>query len=83
MKNISILVPERARLSSIEIPRHAFTEVNEILSAEGNPPLFNVQMVGLTKVIHLNEGLYSVKTDALLNDIEKTDLIKYFLFLLK
>jgi len=75
MKNISILVPERARLSSIEIPRHAFTEVNEILSAEGNPPLFNVQMVGLTKVIHLNEGLYSVKTDALLNDIEKTDLI--------
>ena len=75
MKNISILVPEQVRLSSIEIPRHAFAEVNDILISDGNPPFFNVQMVGLTKVIHLNEGLYSVKTDALLNDIEKTDLI--------
>ncbi|MCK9211649.1 MAG: helix-turn-helix domain-containing protein [Ignavibacteriaceae bacterium] len=75
MKNISILVPERARLSSIEIPRHAFTEVNDISIAEGNPPLFNVQMVGLTKVIQLNDGLYSIKTDILLKDVEKTDLI--------
>ncbi len=75
MKNISILVPERARLSSIEIPRHAFTEVNDISIAEGKPPLFNVQMAGLTKVIQLNDGLYSIKTDVLLKDVEKTDLI--------
>lgn len=75
MKNIAILVPERARLSSIEIPRHAFTEVNDISTAEGNPPLFNVQMVGLTKTVQINDGLYSIKMDALLKDVEKTDLI--------
>jgi len=75
MKIISILVPERARLSSIEIPRHAFTEVNDISIAEGNEPLFKVQMVGTTKTIQLNDGLYSIKMDALLKDVEKTDLI--------
>ncbi|MFA6596245.1 MAG: helix-turn-helix domain-containing protein [Ignavibacteriaceae bacterium] len=75
MKKISILVPERARLSSIEIPRHAFTEVNDIFLADGNAPIFNIQMVGLTELVKLNDGLYSVKTDALLNDVGKTDLI--------
>ncbi|MFA6977995.1 MAG: helix-turn-helix domain-containing protein [Ignavibacteriaceae bacterium] len=75
MKIISILVPERARLSSIEIPRHAFTEVNDILIAGGNEPLFKVQMVGTTKTIQLNDGLYSIKMDTLLKDVEKTDLI--------
>lgn len=75
MKNIAILVPERARLSSIEIPRHAFTEVNDISTAEGNPPLFDVKMVGLTKTVQLNNGLYSIKMDALLKDVEKTDLV--------
>lgn len=75
MKNIAILVPERARLSSIEIPRHAFTEVNDISTAEGNPTLFNVQMVGLTKTVQINDGLYSIKMDALLKDVEKTDLV--------
>jgi len=75
MKKISILVPERARLSSIEIPRHAFTEVNDIFLAEGNAPIFNIQMVGLSDSILLNDGLYSVKTDCLLKDVEKTDLI--------
>ena len=75
MKSISILVPERARLSSIEIPRHAFTEVNDLFLADGNAPIFNIQMVGLTESVELNDGLYSVKTDVLLKDVEKTDLI--------
>lgn len=75
MKHISILVPHRARLSSIELPRHAFSEVNNILIANGKPPLFNVQMLGLQNEIKLNNGLYTVTTDALLKDIEKTDLV--------
>ena len=75
MKHISILVPHRARLSSIEIPRHAFTEVNNILIANGKPSMFNVQMLGIQKQVKLNSGLYSVTTDALIKDIEKTDLV--------
>jgi transcriptional regulator GlxA family with amidase domain len=75
MKNISILVPERARLSSIEIPRHAFSEVNDLSLADGKVPIFNIQIVGLTESVRLNDGLYSVKPDVLLKDVEKTDLI--------
>jgi len=75
MKHISILVTHKARLSSIELPRHAFSEVNNILDDIGKPPLFNVQMLGLNTQIKLNNGLYTVTTDALLTDIEKTDLV--------
>lgn len=75
MKHISILVPHRARLSSIEIPRHAFTEVNNILIANGKSSMFNVQMLGIHNQVKLNNGLYTVTTDALIKDIEKTDLV--------
>ncbi|NJD21397.1 MAG: helix-turn-helix domain-containing protein, partial [Melioribacter sp.] len=75
MKHISILVTHKARLSSIELPRHAFSEVNNILVDIGKPPLFKVQMLGLHTQIKLNNGLYTVTPDALLTDIEKTDLV--------
>src|SRR5690606_39100352 len=40
-----------------------------------SPPLFDVQLVGLKKVVTLNNGLYSVNTTHLLKDVRKTDLI--------
>lgn len=49
--------------------------MNDIFVADGNAPIFNIQMVGLTESVKLNDGLYSVKTDAPLNDVGKTDLI--------
>ncbi len=75
MKNISILVPERAKLGSIEGPHEAFREVNNILSANGKSPLFDVNLVGLSKEVKLNNSLYTVKTNKLINDVKKTDLI--------
>ena len=75
MKHISILVLNNARLSSIEIPRHAFTEVNDILLAQGKDPLFNVQMVGIEEQVSLNNGLYNVNPDSLIGDLKKTDLV--------
>ena len=75
MKNISILVPERAKLGSIEGPHEAFREVNNILSANGKSPLFDVNLVGLSKEVKLNNSLYTVKTNKLIKDVKKTDLI--------
>ncbi|MEO6488509.1 MAG: helix-turn-helix domain-containing protein [Ferruginibacter sp.] len=75
MKHISILVPEDAVLASITDPRYMFSVINEFLSAAGNPPMFHVQMVGLTSEVHLNRGVFTVHTDALLKDIKRTDLI--------
>ncbi|MFZ6014677.1 MAG: GlxA family transcriptional regulator, partial [Bacteroidota bacterium] len=56
-------------------PRYMFTAVNEFLKSAGKPPLFNVQLVGLTKEVKLNDGLFSVHTDLVLKDAKKSDLV--------
>lgn len=75
MKNITILVPTGAILGSVEGPRQVFTEVNAFLKRMGKPPLFNVKLAGLTPEIPLNNGMYMVKADVLVKDVEKTDLV--------
>ncbi|MEJ2905377.1 GlxA family transcriptional regulator [Pedobacter panaciterrae] len=75
MKHISILVPKGAILGSLEGSRQLFSQVNEFFKAKGQPPLFKVQLVGLTKETPVSGGLFTVNTDLLIGDIEKTDLI--------
>ena len=75
MKHISILVPEGAILGSLEGSRQLFTQVNEFLKAKGEPPIFKVQLVGLSKETRLSGGSFTVNTDRLLDDVKKTDLI--------
>lgn len=75
MKTVSILVPETAVLAAIVDPRYMFTAVNEFLKSAGKPPLFDVQLVGLTREIHLSEGLFTVHADATLEDARLADLI--------
>ena len=75
MKHVSILITNDAVLASIADPRIMFTGVNEFLEAVGKPPIFNVQLVGLSKEVKLHSGLFSVHTDELISNISKTDLI--------
>lgn len=75
MKHISILVPETAVIEAIADPRYMFTAANQFLEAAGRQALFNVQLVGAKKEIRLEKSLFSVHTDALLQDVKKTDLI--------
>lgn len=75
MKHISILVPKGAILGSLEGTRQLFTQVNEFFKAKGEPPIFKVQLVGLAKETELTGGLFTVKTDVVITDIHKTDLI--------
>jgi transcriptional regulator GlxA family with amidase domain len=75
MKHVSILVPNEAVLASIDDPRVMFTGVNDFLQAAGKPPMFKVQLVGLTKEVKLHNGSFTVHTDMLIKDVKKTDLI--------
>lgn len=75
MKHISILVPNEAVLAAIDDPRYLFTAANEFLEAAGRPPLFQVELVGLTKEVKLHTGSFTVHTDHLISDVKKTDLI--------
>lgn len=75
MKHISILVPREAVLASVTDPRYMFTAVNDFLAKAGKEPMFEVQLVGLTKEVPFSQGIFTVHTDALLKDVKKTDLI--------
>ncbi len=75
MKHISILVPKGAILGSLEGSRQLFTQVNGFFKASGEPPLFKVQLVGLTQKTPLSGGSFTANTDVLLQDVKKTDLI--------
>ncbi len=75
MKSVSILVPESAVLEAVADPRYLFTAVNQFLQASGKPPLFRVQLVGMTREVKYQSGMFSVHTDQLLHEVQKTDLI--------
>lgn len=75
MKHISILVPKGAILGSLEGSRQLFTQVNQFFTAKGAPPLFHIQLVGLTKETPLSGGSFTANTDLLISDVKKTDLI--------
>jgi transcriptional regulator GlxA family with amidase domain len=75
MKNVSILIPETAVIEAVADPHYMFKAVNQFLISKGQRPLFNVQLVGLTKEVKLENSLYSVHPEKLLKDVKKTDLI--------
>ena len=75
MKHISILVPQGAILGSIEGPRQVFTEVNKFLVQLGKPPLFRIQLVGLSPEVKAHNGIYIINTDTLIQHVKETKLI--------
>lgn len=52
-----------------------FSCVNDFYASMGKPPLLKVQLVGLTNETQLNNGMYTIRPDALIKDVKKTDLI--------
>ena len=75
MKHVSILVPESAVLAAIDDPRHVFSQVNSFAKAAGKLPVFDIKLVGLSNEVRLHDGAFSVHSDLILNEVEKTDLI--------
>lgn len=75
MKHISILVPQGAILGSLEGSRQLLTQVNSFVKMQGQPPLFKVQLVGLSRETPVSGGLFTVHADHLLEEITHTDLI--------
>jgi transcriptional regulator GlxA family with amidase domain len=66
MKHVSILVPERAVLAAVD---------DSLRGQDGRKPVFDINLVGLKKEMRLHNRSFSVHTDALLSDVERTDLI--------
>lgn len=75
MKRVSILVPECAVVEAIADPRYMFMAVNQFMEASGRAPLFDVKTVGAKREIKLENSLFSVHTDLLLDEVKETDII--------
>ncbi|WP_285009470.1 GlxA family transcriptional regulator [Pedobacter faecalis] len=75
MKHISILVPRGAILGSLEGSRQLFSQVNQFAKQQGKPPVFQVELIGLTRETPVSGGLFTVNTDSLVDDVAQTDLI--------
>jgi transcriptional regulator GlxA family with amidase domain len=75
MKHISILVLKESIIGNVAGPHLLFSEVNQMMTRMGKHPLFKVNLVGLTREMPLEHGLYNVCPDLLISDVKKTDLI--------
>lgn len=72
---VSVFVPEYGVIEAITPPFRSFNTANEFLTAFGKKPIFKVEYVGLNQYVPANNGEYTIKTDRLLKDVKKTDLL--------
>lgn len=75
MVNVSILALKNAVLASVADARYVFAKVNEFLEKTGKPPVFSVQLVGLTKEVKLSNGVFAILPDVVMEAVQQTDLI--------
>ncbi|WP_310393644.1 helix-turn-helix domain-containing protein [Hymenobacter sp.] len=76
MKHITILVPAGdVVVGSIEGPHKVFTQVNDFLRRQGQPPAFEVELVGLTRDKTFNQGLFTLHAARTIREPFHTDLI--------
>jgi transcriptional regulator GlxA family with amidase domain len=76
LKAISILLPAGdAVVGSIEGPFKVLNSVNEILQSQGQPPAFDVKLVGLSKDTTFNNGVFTLHAHYTIDQNFKTDLV--------
>lgn len=76
IKNISILVPKGAvALGCIEGSFILFSRANDFLTRMGKPPLFHVQLIGMSADAQVYDRLFKVSPDLTIHDAHSSDLV--------
>src|SRR5688500_4667513 len=75
MKHISILVPETAVVEAVADPRYIFSAANQFLESQERPAMFKIELVAARKQVALNNSLFTVHVDKLLEEVTTTDLV--------
>lgn len=75
MTTISILALRNAVIASIADARYVFMMVNQFLQETGKQPIFTINLIGSSRQIQLDDGLFSLQTDILFSEVKKSDLI--------
>ncbi|EEI90248.1 transcriptional regulator, AraC family [Sphingobacterium spiritivorum ATCC 33300] len=72
---ISVFVPQYGTIEGITPAFRTFHTANEFLTVFGKKPVFEVEYVGLQEYVPANSGEYSIRTNRLLQDVSRTDLL--------
>lgn len=72
---VTVFAPEKGVIEAVTPPYRAFKAANDFLMALGKEAIFQVEYAGLTQFVSANDGEYTIKTDRLLKDVSKTDLL--------
>lgn len=76
MKKVSILIPKgQSSLSNIEGTYQILTQVNSFCRSMERPEAFEISLVGLSRETVQANGLFMIKPDFLVSEVQKTDLI--------
>ncbi|MCH8495576.1 MAG: helix-turn-helix domain-containing protein [Balneolales bacterium] len=76
MKHVSILIPRgNASIVNIGGTHQILSMVNGILQQTGKKPVFDVHLVGLDTETRQSPGIFTIKPDCLMSEVQKTDLI--------
>lgn len=76
MKHVSILIPEgHTSLVNIAGTHQILNQINGIATQMGKQPVFEVELVGITKETRQDTGLYTIYPDCTIKEVKKTDLI--------
>ena len=76
MKHISIIVPRGEYIMSSVLGTYKiFVSANNYLTQTGRTPMFHVRLIGLDHQSTLHGGAFSVHPDAMLGEVQHSDLI--------
>ncbi|HEX2630961.1 MAG TPA: helix-turn-helix domain-containing protein [Chitinophagaceae bacterium] len=75
MMHVTVFAPEKGVIEAVTPPYRSFKAANDFLIACGKDPLFKVEYVGLSEFVSANDGEYTIRTDRLLKNVTKTDLL--------
>ncbi|QNL51073.1 helix-turn-helix domain-containing protein [Olivibacter sp. SDN3] len=75
MLHISVLVTENVLIAVVGNIHYLFRKVNDFLVESGQDPLFEITLVGLSKEVELNEGMFKVSPDKSIDEVEHTHMI--------
>ncbi len=76
MKHVSILIPEGdCSITNIEGTHQILCRANDYLEEDNKAPEFIVHLVGQKRETRIKKGLFTIRPEALLEEVSHTDLI--------
>ncbi|NDC40839.1 MAG: helix-turn-helix domain-containing protein [Chitinophagia bacterium] len=75
MTRVCILVPHYGVPAAVCDPHYLFTAINRFLEQRGEAPLFEVLLVGMRTRMPLNNGMVTIATDKLPEELRQANLI--------